>query len=298
MTVLELLNGSTRYLKSHSVKNPRLNSELLLCRALGISREQLYTRLHSEVGDEEKRILKRTILRRVAGEPLQYILGRQEFWSIDFNVDPRVLIPRPETEHLVEQALSLLSETPCTKTPWVLEIGTGSGAIVVSLAKEVKDIFLVATDLSLKALVLAEENARSAGVRQKIAFVNGDLFQPFLNSGGGGPFELILSNPPYIGRHDIRKLAREVRDHEPLLALDGGEEGLDFYRRIVAEGLSYLKEGGWLLLEVGQGQGSRVSELVKGKGDFLEPELLHDLAGMERVLKVQKKANTDRRRGA
>ncbi len=148
MTVLEILNWSTHYLKDHQIENPRLNAELLLARVLNLSKEELYAHLNAQFKKEEKEALERLIERRISGEPLQYILGHQEFWSIDFKVDPRVLIPRPETELLVEQGLSILSETSLGKTPSVLEIGTGSGAIAISLAKEVRDIFIVATDIS------------------------------------------------------------------------------------------------------------------------------------------------------
>jgi release factor glutamine methyltransferase len=228
------------------------------------------------------------IQRRISGEPLQYILGRQEFWSIDFKVDPRVLIPRPETELLVEQSLLILSENSFKRIPSVLEIGTGSGAIAIALAKEVRNIFLVATDISREALGLAKENAKSAGVRHQIKFVNGDLFGPLRSSKEEGPFDMILSNPPYIHHLEIQALAREVRDYEPVIALDGGEDGLEFYRRIIPEAPFYLREGGWLLLEVGQGQGPLISKLIEEEGDFLKPECIPDLSGIERVIKAQK----------
>ncbi|PIX21974.1 MAG: peptide chain release factor N(5)-glutamine methyltransferase, partial [Deltaproteobacteria bacterium CG_4_8_14_3_um_filter_45_9] len=178
MTILELLNGSTNYLKGHQIENPRLNAELLLARSLNLSREELYIQLHGSLKEREKEALEKLVQRRISGEPLQYILEHQEFWSIDFKVDPRVLIPRPETELLVEQSLLILSENSFKRVPSVLEIGTGSGAIAIALAKEVKIIFLIATDISQDALVLAKENAKSAGVQHQIKFVNGDLFGP------------------------------------------------------------------------------------------------------------------------
>jgi release factor glutamine methyltransferase len=289
MTVLELLNWSTDILKDHQIENPRLNSELLLARSLNFSREGLYRNLHSPLKQEEKETLERLVQRRISGEPLQYILGRQEFWSIDFKVDPRVLIPRSETELLVEQSLLILSENSFKRIPFVLEIGTGSGAIAIALAKEVTHIFLVATDISRDALRLAKENARSAGVGHQIKFVNGDLFSPLRSSKEEGTFDMILSNPPYIHRFEIQALCREVRDYEPGIALDGGEDGLEFYRRIIPEATFYLREGGWLLLEVGQGQGEKVAEQIERNGTFLKPQILPDLSGIERVVKVQKR---------
>src|SRR4030042_5699827 len=182
MKVLELLNWSTNTLKEYQIENTRLNADILLARYLKRGREDLYMRLHGQPKEREKEALEKLIQRRISGEPLQYILERQEFWSIDFKVDPRVLIPRPETELLIEQSLLVLSGTSFKRIPSVLEIGTGSGAIAIALAKEVKNIFLVATDISRDALELAKENAKSAGVQHQIKFLNGDLFGPLRSS--------------------------------------------------------------------------------------------------------------------
>jgi release factor glutamine methyltransferase len=289
MTVLELLNWSTDYLEHHRIENPRLNAELLLVRSLNLSKEGLYVHLHDQLKEKEQEALERLIKRRISGEPLQYILGHQEFWSIEFKVDPRVLIPRPETELLVEQILFILSEMPLRWTPSVLEIGTGSGAVAISLAKEMKDIFLVATDISRDALLVAKENARSAGVLGRIEFVNGNLFAPFRLFREGELFDFILSNPPYVDYSEIQRLAREVRDYEPIIALDGGEDGLEIYRSITSKAHFYLRKGGWLLLEVGQGQGEKVSEQIETSGFFLKPQLLPDLSGIGRVVKAQRR---------
>ena len=289
MTVFGLLNWSTNTLKDHEVENPRLNAELLLARSLNLSTEGLYAHLHDQVKEREQRELEKLIQRRISGEPLQYILGHQEFWSIDFKVDRRVLIPRPETELLVEQSLSILSKTSFKRILSVLEIGTGSGAIAIALAKEMKNIFLVATDISKDALAIAMENAKSEGVQSQIEFVNGDLFGPFRPSRERKCFDLILSNPPYIIRPEIGSLAKEVRDYEPIVALDGGEDGLEFYRRLISQAPFYLREGGWLLLEIGQGQRLLVFELIEGGGNFLKPDCIPDLSGIERVVKVQRK---------
>ncbi|OGP94588.1 MAG: protein-(glutamine-N5) methyltransferase, release factor-specific [Deltaproteobacteria bacterium RBG_16_47_11] len=289
MKVLELLNWSTNCLKDYHIENPRLHAELLLAHSLNLSRERLYMNLQDQLKEEEKEALERLIQRRISGEPLQYILEHQEFWSMGLKVDNRVLIPRPETELLVEQSLLLLCESRFERTPFVLEIGTGSGAIAMAMAKERKDAFLVATDLSRDALLLAKENARSAGVQHQIEFVNGDLFEPFRVLKKKGPFDLILSNPPYVNRHEIHSLAKEVKDYEPLMALDGGEDGLEFYRRIISQAPLYLRRGGWILLEVGQGQSLRVSKLMEEGGHFLNPECVPDLSGIERVVKAQRK---------
>lgn len=288
MTILEVLNWSINYLEDHQIENSRLNAELLLAHSLNLSREGLYMRLYDQVEERDKEVLEKLMQRRISGEPLQYILEHQEFWSVDFKVDPRVLIPRPETELLVEQSLMILSEISL-RFPSVLEIGTGSGAIAIALAKELKDIFVVATDISMQALVLARENARSVGVLHRINFVNGDLFSPLHPLKGGAPFDLILSNPPYITRGKIDTLAKEVKDHEPRVALDGGEDGLAFYRRIIPEAHFYLRKGGWLLLEVALGQSGIVSGMVDEGGNFLKPESIPDLSGIGRVVKAQRK---------
>lgn len=289
MTILEVLNRSTDNLKDHRVENPRLNAELLLARSLNLSREGLYMRLHDRVEERDKGVFEKLIQRRISGEPLQYILEQQEFWSVDFKVDSRVLIPRPETELLVEQSLLILSESSFKRTPSVLEIGTGSGAIAIALAKELKNIFVVATDISMEALVVARENARTAGVQPQINFVKGDLFGPLRPLKEGAPFDLILSNPPYITRGKIDALAKEVRDYEPRVALDGGEDGLAFYRRIIPEARVYLREGGWLLLEVALGQSGIVSGMMEEGGHFLKAESIPDLSGIGRVVKAQRK---------
>ena len=291
ITVLDILNRSTKVLGDHQIEDPRLNAELLLAHSLGLDREGLYTHLRRPVEEREQQMYEGLVQRRMSGEPLQYILGHQEFWSIDFRVDPRALIPRCDTESLVEQAVALLSKTSFCEVPRVLEVGTGSGAVAIALAKEVKDIFLVATDISREALKLAEENARSADVIHRIAFVCGDLLAPFCIPRGKEQkaFDLLLSNPPYIVHSDIGRLAREVKHHEPVLALDGGEDGLDFHRRILGEVPSCLREGGWLLLEMGRGQGAKISEMIEAQGSFAKPELVRDLSGIERVVKVQRR---------
>jgi release factor glutamine methyltransferase len=289
MTILELLNWSTTYLREHDIEKPRLNAELLLARSLNLSREGLYTHLQDPSREEEKEKFERLIKKRLSGEPLQYLLGHQEFWSVDFKVDPRVLIPRPETELLVEQSLSILSENLLRRTPHVLDIGTGSGAIAISLAKERRDLFIVATDISGEALLLARENAMSSGVLHQITFVKGDLFGPFRRLRKKEPFDLIVSNPPYIHRLEIQNLAREIKDHEPFVALDGGEDGMDFFRGIISRAPSYLRKGGWLLLEVGEDQGEKAAGLMEQEGFFSRPERIKDFSGIERVVKAQKK---------
>jgi len=252
---------------------------------LSLSKEGLYVRLRGELGERERDKVDQLVQRRLSGEPLQYILGKQEFWSIDLKVDSRVLIPRPDTELLVDQALSILSRGPIDRKPVVLEVGTGSGAVSISIAQGMKEAAVIATDISGEALSLAGENARRTGIDRQIQWIQGDLFRPFLKREA---FDLILSNPPYVTRSAIGSLSREVKDFEPLIALDGGEDGLDFHRKIVSEVSSYLRQGGWLLLEIGQSQGREVTGLIRKSGSFSEPTVLQDLSGNDRVVKAQK----------
>jgi len=286
MTVLEALNWASDYLREQGIENPRLNAELLLASSMQISREGLYICLQDPLMEDKRERLEGLVLRRGSGEPLQYILGHQEFWSIKLKVDPRVLIPRPETEHLVEEALSILTNISSKKIPTVLELGTGSGAIAIALAREVEKISMVATDLSEEALRVAKENSKEAGVAPKIQFVRGDLLHPFCRR---EIFDLILSNPPYLSVADLRGLAREVKDHEPMIAIDGGEDGLDVYRKLIDQVPSYLKREGWLLLEVGSSQAGHVSEMIEAEGFFQKPQRVKDLSGIERVVKAQRR---------
>jgi release factor glutamine methyltransferase len=286
MTVLEILNRTTNHLKEHQIESPRLNAELLLAHSLNFSREGLYTHLQDLFKEEEKKTFERLIERRISGEPLQYLLGRQEFWSIDLKVDPRVLIPRPETELLVEHALLLLGET---SSQGALSVWNRNRKWTIPSPWQRKGLSIVATDISREALLLARENSLLADVLSRIQFIQGDLFGPFRLLEKNEPFDLILSNPPYVNRSEIPSLAREVKDFEPILALDGGEDGLDFYREILSAAPSYLRKGGWLLMEVGQGQGEKVSERIMREGHFHRPQLVQDFSGIERVVKAQRR---------
>ena len=290
MRILDVLNRTTDSLRDHRIRNPRLNAELLISHSLKVSREGLYIRLQDPIGEEGARVLEGLLRRRLSGEPLQYVLGRQPFWTLDIEVDPRVLIPRGDTEVLVEQSLALLTTRCLRKPPVVLEIGTGSGAVAITLAREIPEILLVATDISEDALFMARKNAARAGVLPKIFFVRGDLLNPIQTVEGREPFDLILSNPPYIVQRDLENLDPEVRDFEPRIALDGGADGLLFHRRIVSGASRFLKREGGLLLEVGQGQAGEVSRWIVETGAFHPPERIQDLSGIERVVKAIKRS--------
>jgi release factor glutamine methyltransferase len=220
------------------------------------------------------------IQRRTAGEPVAYIIGHKEFWSLKFAVSPDCLIPRPETEHLVEEAVRIGKEQE--QPLRVLEIGHGCGAVAIALASELVEAQIVATDISPRTRSLAQENAEAHGVGKRVQFVIGDLYPP----PGEGPFGLICSNPPYIPTGEILQLAPEVRDYEPLTALDGGEDGLGFFREIAQGAPDFLTEGGWLLLEMGKGQDPQVSAILQ-EGGFSHINLVPDYAGVKRVIRAQ-----------
>jgi len=279
-TVLRVIQWTTEHFQKKGVENPRLESEVLLAHLLGIDRMGLYLNYDRPLKEEERTAYRDMIQRRIAGEPVAYIVGYREFWSMRFSVSPECLIPRPETEHLVEEGVRIGKGL---RSPLrVLEIGHGCGAVAVALATELEEARIVATDISPGALSLAQENAEAHGAGERIRFVLGNLFPP-----GEGPFDLICSNPPYIPTEEVLKLAPEVRDYEPLTALNGGEDGLRFFREIAEGAPGFLTEGGWLLLELGQGQDEQVSAILKERG-FVHIDLIPDYAGIKRVIRAQR----------
>jgi release factor glutamine methyltransferase len=283
-TILALIRWADERFQKEGLTTPRLDAEILLAEALGTDRIGLYTHFDQPLRPDELARFKQLILRRLRREPVAYILGRKEFWSLPFKVTPHVLIPRPETELLVSEALQVLGSV--NAAPRILEIGTGSGAISVSLAAEIEGASIVATDLSPQALSVAEENARQNGVRERIVFVEGDLFQPLRK---GDPFDLVVTNPPYIPREQFPSLMPEVRDFEPRMALDGGAGGLEFFRRALPAAGGFLRPGGWFLAEMGEGQDQRVRKIAETAPDLDCFDFVKDLAGIRRVFKARKK---------
>lgn len=254
------------------------DASLLLAHTLGREPEYLIREPARPLTAGEWTAFQQLSARRAAGEPLQQITGIQEFWSLEFRVDPRALIPRPETEHLLEAALERIPPGADTD---ILDLCTGSGIVAAVLAKERPRAAVTATDISVDALGLAAENLSQLGLEDRVRLLCGDLFEPL-----GPPrpvFDLVTANPPYIGTAELAGLAPEVRDHEPLLALDGGPDGLDVVRRIVAEAPARLRPGGWLLMEIGAGQWATVEKLARDAGCWGDPAWVKDLAGYRRV---------------
>jgi release factor glutamine methyltransferase len=271
-TILEVLVWTTARFGERGVASPRLDAELLAAHALGLSRVQLYTQFDRPLEAPELASLRELVKRRQAGEPVAYITGRKEFWSLDLGVDGRVLIPRPDTETAVEETVSLASQGGR-----VADVGTGSGAIALAVAKARPDLTVLASDVSADALAVARANAERLGLA--VTFVEGSLLAPLLSA---GPFDLLVANLPYIPTGELAALPPEVR-REPQLALDGGEDGLGLVRALVVDAAGALVPGGALVLEVGAGQAPASTELLRAAG-FEDLRVRRDLAGVERVV--------------
>ena len=276
-TPLRLLEWTTRRFADAAIDSPRLAAQILLAHALGIDRVQLYVQHDKPLGPEELGRYRDLVRRRLAGEPVAYLTGRQEFWSLPLAVDPRVLVPRRDTETLVEVVLDRVDRgAPLA----IADIGTGSGAVALALARELPQARVVATDRSAEALAVAGENALRLGMAERIELRDGDLFAAL---GAEERFDVVASNPPYVASGEIARLAPEVR-REPSAALDGGADGLDLLRRLAAGAASHLAlPGGLLALEHGFDQGPAVRGFIDATGAFAPAETRADMAGQPRV---------------
>ena len=262
------------------VENPQIEAEVLMAEALGTSRAGVFTRLREEPGQAIRGRFTGLVERRAAREPLQYILGRQEFSGRIFRVNPTVLVPRPETEMLAREGAGFLKGLGPSLAA---DIGTGSGCIAVTLALEAPGTFVYAVDSSGAALRTAAENAEQNGAAGSVRFLEGDMLRPLSGMGLEDRLDLVISNPPYIPTDDIRGLQPEVL-FEPKAALDGGPDGLDAIRRLVREAPAYLKSGGRLMLEVGFGQAGAVRETIKDEPGLHFEKIILDFAGIERII--------------
>lgn len=287
-TVGRLLKWTSDYLQQHAADSPRLDAELLLAQSLGCKRIELYTRYDEVVADEPRGKFRQLVKQRAAGMPVAYLLGRKEFYSRDFRVTPDVLIPRPETEHLVIAALDRLREVAKAGVPRICDVGTGSGCVAVTLAKELPTLQVTAIDISRPALQIAQENAEQHGVAERVEFVAGDLLQPIAAEPA---YDAIVSNPPYIGLVEKPTLPRDVLEYEPHAALFSGEDGLDAIRQLVAQAPSRLKPGGWLLIEFGPVVAEAATAIVAADAHFEPPTVEKDLAKLARILIARRKAD-------
>ncbi|MDD4679630.1 MAG: peptide chain release factor N(5)-glutamine methyltransferase [Clostridia bacterium] len=284
----EALTAGQQLLKSRGVESARLECELLFAHILGIKRHQIYLDEAETFSPEHMQIFDKLIQRRLKGEPLQYILGCWEFMGLPFKVDMRVLIPRWETECLVDAILKEARRRD--SLVHILDLGTGSGAIAVSLAHYLPQAKVTAVDNQKGALEAAKENAELNGAAHRIEFIHGDMFAPLALPGSHNKFDIIVSNPPYIPTEEIGLLMKEVRDYEPVTALDGGVDGLDYYRQIAGEAGNYLKEDGFVAMEMGAGQSQSIRKIfLESERGWQSFELIQDPAGIDRIAIVYKR---------
>lgn len=274
-----LIASSAQLLRDAEVESASWDAELIFAAAARRSRAEVLAGV-ATLDDSIRERFAALIKRRAAREPLAYLLGYKEFYSLEFEVGPEVLIPRPETEILVEAALEILSKNRDAR---VLDIGTGSGAIAIAIASNSPTARLVATDVSSQALEMARRNVRRFGLGERIEVRQADCFTT--EDGPLGRFDLIVSNPPYVPDEDICRLQPEVSRYEPRMALAGGPDGLDFYRALARQSRNHLNSGGKVMVEVGSGQADEVAAIFRAEG-FCESMVRRDLAGIPRVLCV------------
>lgn len=296
-----LKEGMARLRAAH-VPSHTLAAEVLLLHALGRDRTWLYTHGEARLDPAACENFFALIARRAAGEPTQYLTGHQEFWGLEFEVTPAVLIPRPETEHVVEVALERLGSrglkiglAPGAPSPTlqVADVGTGSGALAVALAHELPHAVIFATDISPAALEVARRNAARHGVLGRIHFLETNLLEDLLpdaraRSHESPRFDLIVSNPPYVAPDEVRSLEREVREHEPEAALLGGPTGIEIYARLIEQAARLLAHGGIFVVELGAGAADRVRKMLQGQADWANVRTTDDLAGIPRVLAAER----------
>jgi release factor glutamine methyltransferase len=281
-TLGQLLDWTGKHLAQKGSESPRLDAEVLLAHVVGCKRIDLYGLRHGEEATNEiRQRYKDIIRRRIEGAPVAYLVGKKEFYGLDFAVGPAVLIPRPDTEHLLTE---VLAETKKADTPRVVDVGVGSGCVAVTLAKTLPAAEVTAIDISPDALAQAKANADKHGVSSRIRFLLGDLLTPI---GAAERFDVIASNPPYIATEDIPKLPVGVRDYEPRAALDGGPGGYVVLEKLAGQAFGFLKSGGFLIVEIGAPQEKRAREILQGCSYRLGPTIF-DHSGHPRVLKAQR----------
>lgn len=283
-TIAETLKQASQQLRAAQVPNDLLDAQTLLAEALGKDRTYLIVNFNEQLNDTLLASYRTLIERRSAGEPLQYITGHQQFFGLEFEVTPDVLIPRPETEIIVEETIRLIEQNK-TSAPVIVDVGTGSGCIAVTLARELEDAKIQACDISETALNVARRNATKHGLADRVEFVNSDLLSAFPENEFA---DFILSNPPYVAANELPALQREVRDWEPHLALIDFGDGLSFYRRLINQAPTRLKAGGYLICELGYTQSEAVLAMA-GSFVWIEQRLLDDIQGIPRTLVLKKK---------
>jgi release factor glutamine methyltransferase len=283
ITVLESINLSAQYLNQKGIESPRTNAELLLANILGCKRLELYLSFDRPLSEVELQKYREQIKRRGSFEPLQYITGKVEFYGLELRVNPSVLIPRPETELLVE---NILNQFPKEKKLLILDIGCGSGNIAITLASNLSAAKIVSTDISAEALKVAEENSKINNVSGRIKFVNHDILKNDLNN--FPMFDIVVSNPPYVSKENFSSLQQEIRDFEPQIAVTDDNDGYTFFRTIAKKAQTKLKEDGKLFFEVAQGQSEEVVQILM-KNNYKNIRVIKDYQNIDRVIFGEKK---------
>lgn len=272
----------TGYFVQNEIDEPRLSAEMILSYALNLKRIELYMHFNRVVEKADLEKLHQMVKRAGGHEPVAYIVGRKEFYSMEIKVNPNCLIPRPETELLVERAIEFLRKRPAPR--YACDLCTGSGCIAAAVAKGVDDIKIIATDICDDALSVAAENIEKHGLTDKVHLLCGDMFDPIIEGLDQSMFDLIISNPPYISTSEMEELDKNVKDYEPHKALHAGEEGLDEYKRIAAGANEHLKDDGALMLEIGYKQAGQVTRLLEDTGVFKEVSVEKDPHGNDRIV--------------
>jgi release factor glutamine methyltransferase len=288
-TIRNLLKWAITTLKEAEIDAPVINADTLLAFVLSCGRTKLYTNPDEVVDDSDISRYKELINERIRHVPMQYITHHVEFMSLDFFVDERVLIPRPETEILVETVMNKAHDKQYSnKKVTIMEIGTGSGNIAVSLAKNLSNAEIYASDISQEALTIAMTNVQRHKVAGHVHLLHGDLFDTFSGSVEKGQVDFIVSNPPYVSESEWKNLEPELRDHEPYEALVGGKDGLCFYRQIIRETSDWLIPDGYLVIEIGETQANGIKKLMENDEHYEDIEVIKDLQGKERVISARR----------
>lgn len=283
MQLKQAVDSAYDFFLQNDVPSPRLNAELLMMFVLGCDRAYLYAHPERPLTAEEQSRYDDVLRERARGCPTQYIIGHQEFWGLDLIVSPAVLIPRPETEHVVETVLALVQQRGPENKLRILDIGTGTGCIALALASELPWADVHACDISEEALEMARINAARLRLNKQVQFRRSDLLSIYV----GEQFDVVVSNPPYVGESEADKVQRQVRDFEPRIAVFSGEEGMDIYKRLVPQAHAVLNPGGWLVMEIGFSTEEKAKALLT---DWTEVQTTADLQGIPRVVAARKKS--------
>jgi release factor glutamine methyltransferase len=283
MVIHKIINDAVHAFEAAGIPSARLDAEVLLSFVLSLDKLEFLKNPEMTINEEKLASFRNLITRRVRWEPVAYLTGRKEFWTFTLEVNKDVLIPRPDTEIIVEEALEIFRIMDSSEIR-ILDVGTGSGAIALALAREISIARIVATDISSAALVLAQKNACALQLEDKIDFRQGNLFEPV-----EGVFDIIVCNPPYISARDYEELPAGVKDYEPQIALWAGKKGTEFYEKLIYEAKNYSEKNGWLLMEIGAKQEKTVREIIEESGFYDSVEMRRDYAGLPRVMRARRK---------